>query len=158
MEKVFEIVKIKQELVEKEGERFIIRSPQDAVDCLTEEIGDEDREVLMVMMLNTKNEVIALHRCHVGALDHSVVSSREIFKGAILNNSLNIITLNITNIIISHNHPSSNPEASPQDDDVTRKISKAGEVLGITLLDHIIVTHSNKDFYSYKEHKPYLLK
>lgn len=151
MEKVFEIVKIKQELLEKEGEHYTIRSPYDAVDLFTQEIGEEDREVLMVAMLNAKNDVIALHRCHVGDINSSIVNPREIFKGAILNNAA-------STIIISHNHPSGSPEASPQDAEVTKKIAQAGRILGIELLDHVIVTHDSKKHYSFKEQRPSLLK
>lgn len=54
-------------------------------------IGDEDRGVFFVMCLNTKNRVVAVHRFHVGSLNASIVSPREVFKATILNNSASIM-------------------------------------------------------------------
>ena len=104
-------------------------------------IGSEDREVLLVLCLNTKNDVVAIHRCHVGSLNSSIVHPREVFKSAILNNA--------ASIIISHNHPSFNCSPSSEDIEVTKRIQEAGILLGIELLDHIIVTPST--FLSLKE-------
>lgn len=91
MEKIFEIVKIKQVVVEREECRFKITSPDDAADFIRACIGEDDREVFLVVCLNTKNEVIACHRAHVGSLNASIVHPREVFKSAILNNSAAII-------------------------------------------------------------------
>lgn len=97
MEKIYEVVSIKQVIKEVEAdEKFFIRSPQDAAKIAAHFIGDEDREVFFVMCLNTKNQVVAVHRCHVGGLNSSIVVPREVFKSAILNNSCSII--------ISHQH------------------------------------------------------
>jgi RadC-like JAB domain len=97
MEKLYEILQIKQVISEvREGENHIIRSPIDGAKIAAEFIGDEDREVFLVMCLNTKNRVVAVHRCHVGALNSSLVHPREVFKAAILNNS--------ASIIVSHQH------------------------------------------------------
>lgn len=98
MEKIFEIVRIKQIVEETDQERFIIRSPEDAVDLIRNYIGDEDREVFLVLCLNTKNQVIAVHRCHVGTLNSSLVHPRDVFKVGILNNS--------ASLIVAHVHPS----------------------------------------------------
>ena len=100
---IFEVVRIKQEIRETtEGyDNFIIRSPYDAQELAANYIADEDREVFLVMMLNTKNQVIGLHRAHVGSLNSSIVHPREVFKSAILNNA--------ASIIVSHQHPSGDP-------------------------------------------------
>jgi DNA repair protein RadC len=97
METIYEVVRIKQVIKEVEAsEKFVIRSPQDAADVAAQFIGDDDREVFFVMCLNTKNQVVAVHRCHVGGLNASIVMPREVFKSAILNNS--------ASIIVSHQH------------------------------------------------------
>jgi DNA repair protein RadC len=97
MEKLYEILQIKQVIAEvREGESHIVRSPMDGAKIAATFIGDEDREVFLVMCLNTKNRVVAVHRCHVGALNSSIVHPREVFKAAILNNS--------ASIIVSHQH------------------------------------------------------
>lgn len=106
MEKVYEILRIKQVIQEVEGgESYIVRSPQDGADVASKFIGDEDREVFFVMCLNTKNRVVAVHRCHAGGLNASLVMPREVFKSAILNNS--------ASIIVSHQHPSGDVNTEP---------------------------------------------
>src|SRR5690606_4444227 len=115
MEKIYEIQRIKQVIQEVEGgEKYIIRSPQDGADIASKFIGDEDREVFFVMCLNTKNRVVAVHRCHVGGLNASLVVPREVFKSAILNNS--------ASIIVSHQHPSQDLQPSREDIEVTERL------------------------------------
>ncbi|MCQ6281032.1 JAB domain-containing protein [Bacillus sp. EB600] len=143
MEKVYEIQRIKQVIQEVEGgEQYIVRSPEDGAKIASQFIGDDDREVFFVMSLNTKNRVVAVHRCHVGSLNASIVTPREVFKSAILNNS--------ASIIVSHQHPSQNVEPSREDIEVTRRLVEAGQILGIELLDHLIV-NANAEYYSLKE-------
>lgn len=143
MEKVYEIIKIKQVIQEVEGvENYIVRSPQDGAILASKFIGDDDREVFFVMCLNTKNNVVAVHRCHVGGLNVSLVLPREVFKSAILNNS--------ASIIVSHQHPSGDTTPSREDIDVTKRLVECGKLLGIEVLDHIIVNH-NGGFCSLKE-------
>ncbi|WP_408011349.1 JAB domain-containing protein [Pseudalkalibacillus sp. A8] len=88
METIYEIQRIRQVISEVEGgEPYIIRSPEDAAKVAVEIIGEDDREVFFVMCLNTKNRVVAVHRCHVGSINARIVHPREVFKSAILNNS-----------------------------------------------------------------------
>lgn len=96
METIYEIQRIKQVVTEVEVQRKTIRSPVDSADLAREFIGCEDREVFLVACLNTKNEVVAVHRAHVGSLNASIVSQREVFKTAFLNNAASIICF--------HNH------------------------------------------------------
>jgi hypothetical protein len=66
MEKVYEIQRIKQVILEvKGGEHYIVRSPEDGTRIASQFIGEDDREVFFVMCLNTKNRVVAVHRCHI---------------------------------------------------------------------------------------------
>lgn len=143
MEKVYEILRIKQVIQEVEGEEsYIVRSPQDGANVASKFIGDEDREVFFVMCLNTKNRVVAVHRCHVGSLNASIVSPREVFKSAILNNS--------ASIIVSHQHPSNDCSPSKEDVEVTKRLVECGKILGIEVLDHLIV-NDKAEYYSMKE-------
>jgi DNA repair protein RadC len=143
MEKVYEIQRIKQVIQEVEGgEQYIVRSPENGAKIASQFIGDDDREVFIVMNLNTKNRVVAVHRCHVGSLNASIVKPREVFKSAILNNS--------ASIIVSHQHPSQNVEPSREDIEVTRRLVEAGKILGIEVLDHLIV-NANAEYCSLKE-------
>jgi DNA repair protein RadC len=143
MKKVYEIQRIKQVIQEVEGgEQYIVRSPEDGAKVAANFIGDEDREVFFVMCLNTKNRVVAVHRCHVGGLNASIVMAREVFKSAILNNS--------ASIIVSHQHPSQDVTPSREDISVTERLVEAGKILGIELLDHLIV-NANAGYFSMKE-------
>lgn len=101
MEKIYEVVRIKQVVTESSLEYGRIREPKHAVDIAYHFIGEDDREIFLVMCLNTKNIVTAVHRCHVGSVNATIVHPREVFKSAILNNS--------TSIIVAHNHPSGDP-------------------------------------------------
>ena len=145
MEKVKEIVRIKQEVKRGKGkyDSFVIRSPQDAIDLIRDLIGDEDREVFLVLVLNTKNMINAVHRCHVGSLNVSVVHPREVFKSCILNNG--------ASLIVAHGHPSGDPIASSEDIAITKRLKQAGDILGIQLLDHIIVGGNSNKSMSLKE-------
>lgn len=140
LNKIIEIVRIKQEIREVE-EAYTsllpkqIRSSVDAIDFIQAMIGDEDREVFLVLCLNVKNEIIAVHQCHVGSLNASIVHPREVFKSAILNNA--------GSIIVGHNHPSGNNQYSPEDIEVSKRLKEAGEIIGIQVLDSIIVGHAS---------------
>ncbi|RBW68270.1 JAB domain-containing protein [Bacillus taeanensis] len=143
MEKIYEIQRIKQVIQEFDGgEEHVIRTPQDAANIASQFIGEDDREVFFVMCLNMKNRVVAVHRCHVGSLDASIVHAREVFKSAILNNS--------ASIICSHQHPSQITLPSSADVEITKRLHEAGEIIGINVLDHIIV-NANAEYTSLKE-------
>jgi DNA repair protein RadC len=108
-----------------------IRNSDDVVAILGDELLKADREKLVCLMLNTKNVVIGIDTVSVGSLSASIAHPREIFKSAILKNA--------AAIILSHNHPSGDPSPSQDDIRLTERISKAGEILGIKLLDHVII-------------------
>lgn len=139
-----EVTKIRQievESVLKERYKKGIRTPEDAYGIASPLIGDSDREVFLVLCLNTKNKVNAFHIAHVGSINSSIVHPADVFKSAILFNS--------ASIIVAHNHPSYDPTPSFEDIEMTSRLYRAGQILGIELLDHIIVGGGH--FYSIKE-------
>jgi DNA repair protein RadC len=105
-------------------------------------IKDWSKENVCVVCLNVKNEVVHAEVVSTGSVSSSIVHPREIFKPAIVNSA--------TSILIGHNHPSNNPDPSPQDNQVTQIIKDAGNILSIPLLDHIVFTKVG-DYYSYSE-------
>lgn len=156
MEKIYEIVRIKQEVMETMENRYVVRSPEDVIEHAYDLIGEDDREVFLVMVLNTKNHVVAVHRCHVGSLNASVVHPREVFKAPILFSEA--IKNNGASIIAIHQHPSGDPMQSQEDVQVCRRLNEAGKILGIQLLDFCILgekTEGRVKFTSLKE-KGYL--
>lgn len=117
--------------------------PGEAVQMVRPLFAMADREMLAVMSLNTKVEPLALEIASVGGLNACSVDIRDIFKHAILNNGAFIICF--------HNHPSGDPVPSFSDMQVTDRIKKSGDLLGIPLIDHIIIGEGN--FYSFREHR-----
>jgi len=143
METILEIVRIEQIICEaEEGVNYMIKGPQDGADIASRFIGRDDREVFFVMCLNTKNHVVAVHRCHIGSLNASIVHPREVFKSAILNNA--------ASDIVAHQHPSGDITPSVEDINVTKRLAEAGKLLGIEVLDHLVVNNEGK-FTSLKE-------
>ncbi|TBL77417.1 JAB domain-containing protein [Paenibacillus thalictri] len=120
----------------------VIRSPQDAADLFQQFIGDCDRESFCILCLNTKNEPTAIHQVSCGSLNASIVHPRETFKLAILANSASIIAC--------HNHPSGQPDPSPEDVEITGRLRDSGCLLGIELIDHVILGEGTR-FVSMKE-------
>lgn len=133
LEPILEVVRVKQVVLERPIDyKTGMISSSYAGNFGIREIGDEANEVVLVVVLNTKNEINAIHRTFAGSLNSSVAHPREIFRTAIMNNS--------ARIMIFHNHPSGNTEPSEADFAFTRRLVDAGEILGIEVIDHIIVT------------------
>jgi len=107
-----------------------VRKPSDIGDILVEKYGLLDREMMIVVHLNTRNEIVAIEPTNTGDLNSCSITMRELFKGAILSNA--------ASIIVAHNHPSGDVSPSPEDVAVTVGIRQAGELLGIELLDHLV--------------------
>lgn len=118
-----------------------IRSPKDAYELVQSFVEDADRERFLVVCLDTKNRPTSISECHVGSLNASIAHPREIMKSAVLSNA--------ASVLLVHNHPSGDPTPSPEDIDVTKRISQAGEILGIEVIDHLIV--GDGEFVSLKE-------
>jgi len=115
------------------SERPIIDSPEKAVEQLAD-IRDKKQEYFVCLTLDGANRLIAKRIITIGTLTSSLVHPREVFADA--------ITDRAASIIVAHNHPSGNLEPSQADKDVTGRLEKAGELLGIKLLDHTIITKS----------------
>lgn len=105
--------------------------PETIAEYYMEELRHQEQECLICMMLDTKNHFLGDVQISKGTVNSSLVSPREIFLSA--------LSYHAVYIILIHNHPSGNPEPSKQDILVTQRIQAAGEMLGITLLDHIII-------------------
>lgn len=119
-----------------------ISSPTHAAILIRRFLSGLDREELIVVTLDTKNQPNNINVCSRGSLNSSIVHPREVFKTAILSNA--------ASILIAHNHPSGEPEPSEEDISITKRIKEAGDIIGIKLLDHIIVG-DNEDFVSLNE-------
>ena len=129
------------------GKQAIITTPEDAAAVMREDMRTLDREHFGVLLLNTKNGLIKKCPVSRGSLNASIVEPREVFKDA--------ITASAASMILVHNHPSGDPTPSSEDISITKRLVKAGELLNISVLDHIILGHRadgrKDDYVSLKE-------
>ena len=119
----------------KEGESQAIKiaGPDDIYKLVKDELAKADREMLLSIMLTIGNRLIGIETVSVGTLNSTHTSPREIFKSAILANAFGII--------LCHNHPSGDLTPSTHDCKLTEMLSEAGDLLGIKVIDHVIVSH-----------------
>ena len=104
---------------------------------------DRNKEHMWGIYLTARNNIKKIELVSLGSLNTSIVHPREIYAPAIADG--------IASIIIAHNHPSGNEEPSKTDEITTAKLKKAGDILGIEMLDHLIITERGK-YYSFNEH------
>jgi DNA repair protein RadC len=114
--------------------RTVVKGPADVARIMVPTLRDRRQEVFHVLALDSSNAVTANIELSRGTLNASLVHPREVFKTAIDHRA--------AAIIVVHNHPSGNPEPSPEDLAVTRQLAEAGKLLGIPVHDHVIVAAS----------------
>ncbi len=127
-------------LLKQEEDLPKINAPED-IYKLVKHIAKFKKENLIGLYLNARNQVIKQETVSIGTLTSSLVHPREVFEPAISNHA--------ASLALVHNHPSGYLVASEEDVEQTKKISAAGKLLGITLIDHVII--SNKGFVSLRE-------
>ena len=123
------------------NEMISIRNSSDVYELVKEELVNCDRERFLSVMLTVKNDLIGVETVYVGSIHTCVISPRDLFKSAILANA--------ASLILAHNHPSGDLEASTNDLEITKVLIKAGDLLGVKVLDHLIV--SNQGYRSIRE-------
>jgi DNA repair protein RadC len=106
---------------------------------------DQDKEHFYVMHVNARQKVNLVELVSVGTLNETPFHPRETFRRAVIEGS--------DSILVAHNHPSGDVTPSKSDITVTTRLHKAGEVLQIPLLDHIVFTAQNGQFFSFKDNK-----
>ncbi|MFQ6058286.1 MAG: DNA repair protein RadC [Anaerolineae bacterium] len=118
-------------LVASPQERPQVRSPADAANLLMLEMSILAQEQMRVILLDSKNRVLATPTIYQGSLNTSLIRVAELFREA--------VKQNCAAIIVVHNHPSGDPTPSPEDVGVTEQITAAGKLLDIEVLDHLII-------------------
>jgi len=119
----------------------VVNSPDCAINYFSKYIGGKKNEAFLTMYLDHRNHVLDVVLNQEGTVDHTAVYPREILKKA--------LELDATGLIFSHNHPAGSLEASEGDKQLTRQIVTAARALGITIHDHLIVTHEGH--YSFRQ-------
>ena len=124
-------------------ESAYVRMPEDAYRIIekTLSLSTKTKEHFVMLTLNTKNKVVGVHTIHIGSVNASIISPRDVYQQALLNNA--------TSIIVAHNHPSGSVHPSSEDIEVTKRLREAGKVLGIDFLDHLII--GDNDYKSLSE-------
>jgi DNA repair protein RadC len=122
-------------------EKPCIRCSKDMFDIFQPLIAELPHEEFWIVFLNRSNKIMHKERMSQGGLSGTVTDVRLVMKRA--------IELSATGIVVSHNHPSGNLQPSESDTKITHKIKEAGNLMDVTLLDHIIV--SDRDYYSFAD-------
>lgn len=115
-----------------------ITNSKDAASIAKNLVEDADREHLVVCCLNSRGEPVSLQVVYIGTTNACYAETKELFKYAILSNAVGII--------VFHNHPSGDPSPSADDYLFTKKLTEAGNILGIKVLDHIILGDDDRYF------------
>lgn len=138
MENVFELNEEEKALIRrvraaKSGEKFSVRTGDDLA-AIFSDLRKKEQEHFDCVTLNSAHEVIKRHRLTVGLVNQAPVHPREAFRHAIKDNAVAIA--------FAHNHPGGTPEPSEQDVRSTRRLVEAGELLGIHVLDHLVMSRN----------------
>jgi len=137
------IISAGYELSKRAGDGNSLHAITSITDILPviQELRTKNREHLVALYLNARNHLIEKQTISIGSVTEGIVHPREVFSPA--------LKLNAVHIILSHNHPSGDPSPSLDDIAITKRLIKAGKLLGIELLDHVIVSKENH--YSFRE-------
>lgn len=127
------------------AKRICFNNPETIAKYYAAELRHKENENLIMLALNTKSALIDKFLISKGTVNASIASPREIF--------VNALKVKAVSIILLHNHPSGDPTPSREDKIVTRRIKEAGDIIGISLIDHIIIGDNN--YVSFRE-KEYL--
>jgi DNA repair protein RadC len=112
-----------------------LNTPEAIANLVIGRLKDKKKEYFLAILLDTRNQLIKIAEISVGSLDSSIVHPREVFKEA--------ISASAAGVIFVHNHPSGDVEASEDDIALTKRLAKAGDIVGIDVLDHIIIGGKN---------------
>jgi len=112
-------------------DRTLVSRPEEAYELVAPLLHGMDRELALVVSLDTKHRVVAVDTVSVGTVDHTFLAPREIFRTALARGA--------SAIFVAHNHPSGDPTPSEDDRAVTRRLDAAGQLLGVAVLDHLVV-------------------
>jgi len=113
----------------------LVKTPEEVVNLVRSRLKGKKKEYFLALLLDTRNQLIKVAEISIGSLDTSIVHPREVFKEA--------ISASAASAIFVHNHPSGDPTASEDDIKLTKRLAEAGEIIGIDILDHIIISDKN---------------
>ena len=127
---MYHVALVRDDSVPYQTESIVISTPEQAA-AVCADLRGLDREAFEVLCLSTKNTLLARVRVSLGSLNASIVHPREVFKPAIIANA--------ASVVLVHQHPSGDPTPSGADLQLARRLSRAGEQLGIEVLDFLVL-------------------
>jgi len=133
-------IKLFQEIAKRykkeqiKSENITLNNPKIVFEYLQNLIGRESKEHFVMLALNSRGHLLSINHISVGTINASLIHPREVFEPAIRHLA--------DHIIIAHNHPSGDPEPTPEDIAITARLSEAARILNIDIVDHVIVTPS----------------
>jgi len=113
------------------GDKTVVKTPEDVTGLVRGRLRGKKKEHFLALLLDTRNQLIKVAEISIGSLDTSIVHPREVFREA--------ISASAAAVILAHNHPSGDAQASEDDIKLTKRLAEAGELVGIEVLDHIII-------------------
>jgi len=119
---------------------ILFKRPEDIFDFV-KRYANSKQEQFLVVTLNGAHQVISVKLATIGLANRTIVHPREVFVHAIKDGA--------SAVVVAHNHPSGNVKPSPEDDNITDKLKRAADVLGINLLDHLVF--SKTEYYSFRQ-------
>ena len=129
-------------LVKEKNRRYqrkVLRSSVDVSELLKSELSSFDREAFIVISLDIKFHITNISYVSIGNVSQTALNASNVFKPALLSNA--------SSVIVAHNHPSGDPNPSPADVSATDMLVKAGKILGIKVMDHLIIGDTVFSFY-----------
>ena len=136
------VIELSKRIFASSGDKKIkIKSVKDAVNLVMPRLRYARQEIFLAILLDIRSQLISCSEISKGCLNSSPVHPREVFKEAIRRSS--------AAIVLVHNHPSGIPEPSENDQKITQKLIRTGEIIGIEILDHLVI--GDGDFVSMKE-------
>lgn len=138
---VIAALELGQRLFGKEDETVPKIDGPESVYHLTRDLARHKKEHFVALYLNIKNQVLKRETISIGSLFANIVHPREVFSPA--------LEVRAAAIALVHNHPSGDPEPSPEDYALTHRLKQAAEILGIDILDHLVI--GQKNYVSFKE-------
>jgi DNA repair protein RadC len=121
-----------------------VDTPADAAELARAIIPDDGKEHFSILLLNTKNRVVAVHKVSVGSLSACPVHPREVFAPALR-------VIGVAAIILLHNHPSGDATPSSEDIRLTKQLVRAAELLDLRIHDHVVIANGRADYVSMHE-------
>lgn len=130
--KIYAALELSRRISKAQGRhRYNIDSPESVANIFMEELRYLKKEIVKLLLLDTKGGIVGDVTLSEGSLNSSVVHPREVFREAVIRSA--------NKIILIHNHPSGDSYPSEQDIHLTERVSEAGKIMGIELIDHIII-------------------